>query len=175
MQQINEAAKKRGWKLWKAKIIMQYRRSGSEEVEKEKRGREAKILDTGRSLHLQPEAATAEMYAYSEQGCQLEPIAEASWISRVYIDCNMFPGILQSAKMNEAISFLHEKEETESISCSTSYFQKIGQESAMRKKSLGSFEDGFDRWQPFGNMESVQFLREHSAEDNCGGSSYLSV
>ena len=161
MQQLNELRRK-GLEALEAKIVSQYRRSGSEEVEKEKRGREAKILDAGRSLHLQPEAATAEMYAYAEQGCQLEPIAEASWISRVYIDCNMFPGILQSAKMNEAISFLHEKGKQYFLQCLI--FSEIGQESAMRK-IMGSLRSSltvcsFEIWNPFSFYESILMRRQ---------------
>lgn len=159
MQQLNELRRK-GLEALEAKIVSQYRRSGSEEVEKEKRGREAKILDAGRSLHLQPEAATAEMYAYAEQGCQLEPIAEASWISRVYIDCNIFPGILQSAKMNEAISFLHEKGKTVFLAMPHIFRDRTRKR---YEKNYGKLEEQFDGVL-VRNMESVQFLREHSYE-----------
>ena len=44
MQQLNELRRK-GLEALEAKIVSQYRRSGSEEVEKEKRGREEKILE----------------------------------------------------------------------------------------------------------------------------------
>lgn len=159
MQQLNELRRK-GLEALEAKIVSQYRRSGSEEVEKEKRGREAKILDAGRSLHLQLEAATAEMYAYAEQGCQLEPIAEASWISRVYIDCNMFPGILQSAKMNEAISFLHEKGKKVFLAMPHIFRDRTRKR---YEKNYGKLEEQFDGVL-VRNMESVQFLREHSYE-----------
>ncbi len=158
MQQLNELRRK-GLEALEEKIVSQYRRSISKGTEKEKSGVAEQVEHAGEgNLRFEPETKSAVFYAYAEQACQLEPIAEAFWISRVYVDCNMFSGILKSEKIGKVIEFLHEKGKEVFLAMPHIFRERTRRHYEKEYGQLARLFDGV----LVRNMESVQFLREHS-------------
>lgn len=158
MQQLNELRRK-GLDMLEEKIVAQYRRndSGNPELTTPIEAVPKSVVGS-KETELRERSESSVFYAYAEQACQLPAIAEASWIRRVYIDCNMFSGILRHPDMYEIRKFLHQNGKEVFLAMPHIFRERTRKHYEREYEQLFQLFDGV----LVRNMESVQFLREHS-------------
>ena len=160
MQQLNEL-RRNGLEILEEKIVSQYRRNSSAEQEKHARTMHGLSSDIGKKEpKLWERSKSSAFYAYAEQACQLHAIAEESWIRRVYIDCNMFSGILKHPEITQITELLHKSGKEVFFAMPHIFRERTRKHYEREYELLFQLFDGV----LVRNMESVQFLRDHSYE-----------